>query len=135
MKTYFNKNTGYLQQVYNGCINGVHRITMEKFLKRKLNKNEIVHHINGNKTDNRLENLEVMSSRDHMLKHIPREKHFVQLICQNCGKLFLREIGKHKYNTKHNQKYFCSRKCIGLFNFIAKANSEKVSQSSPKRLF
>ena len=32
---------------------------------------EVVHHINGDKSDNRLENLEVLTHRDHLLRHLP----------------------------------------------------------------
>ena len=46
-----------------------HRVIMEKYLGRKLNKGEEIHHINGNKLDNRIENLEILSMLDHKKKH------------------------------------------------------------------
>lgn len=42
-----------------------HRYVMEQFLERKLLKTELVHHKNGVKTDNRFENLEVLTFANH----------------------------------------------------------------------
>lgn len=46
-----------------------HRKIMEDFTGRKLSKNEVVHHKNGNKKDNRIENLEIMTRSQHIKHH------------------------------------------------------------------
>lgn len=46
-----------------------HRYIMEQHLGRKLESYEVVHHINGNHNDNRLENLQVMTWSEHSKLH------------------------------------------------------------------
>jgi len=48
-----------------------HRIIMEKHIGRRLSRNEVVHHKDGNKSNNNIENLEIMSRSDHSRLHAP----------------------------------------------------------------
>jgi hypothetical protein len=46
-----------------------HRHVVEQNLGRKLGSNEVVHHVNGNKLDNALVNLVVLSRSEHQRLH------------------------------------------------------------------
>ena len=56
-----------------------HRLVMEKHLDRFLTPNELVHHVNGKKNDNRIENLELVSDQGtHTREHFERS-HITEL--------------------------------------------------------
>ena len=48
-----------------------HTVVAEAILGRKLRKNEVVHHKNGDKKDNRPDNLEVLTRSEHAKHHRP----------------------------------------------------------------
>ena len=49
-----------------------HRVVMENHLGRLLTEEEIVHHINEDKRDNRLENLAIVSKAEHNKIHLTK---------------------------------------------------------------
>jgi len=51
-----------------------HRVIAARKIGRKLTSEEIVHHINGVKTDNRPENLCVMDNNEHLKLHAARRR-------------------------------------------------------------
>jgi hypothetical protein len=98
---------------YKGTKNGPyvyeHRYVLEKAIGRVLRADEHVHHKNGICTDNRVENLEIVDSREHAVIHLPPNSRPLKVnhrICPACGDKFSRRIGL--------SAVCCSRRCAAI---------------------
>ena len=93
-----------------------HRYKIEKYLKRKLKISEIVHHIDGNKMNNNISNLSILTRRNHAILHTLKNnkfginsyfrpsKHPLFFHCEYCHKKF-------ENNRSLPLIRFCSKKC------------------------
>ena len=65
-----------------------HRFVMEQYLCRALDPSELVHHINGDSLDNRIQNLILVNSKNHQQYHSLQATKQWSLkfnCCQKCG--------------------------------------------------
>ena len=100
----------------------LHRIVMENHLGRLLGDDEIIHHINHDKLDNRIENLQVMLKSEHTRLHKSTGRTTVNLKCPWCRCLFNREKRQTHLIKIKNKFTCCSKKCGGKFSNIIRYN-------------
>ena len=113
----------YKSKKINGKKIDEHRIIMQEYLGRKLNSNEIVHHINGNKSDNRIENLQVMSRSEHAKLH--------GLQSDNYKNMLKEEYNKNKSERFLNHKSLSKR--VGRFDKKGNLLEEYESNKDAER--
>lgn len=82
----------------------------------------VIHHIDENKKNNNISNLQKMSKVAHAKHHAPKKYKDVVVACYLCGKMFLWTAKKQSafYRNSNNRKRkipapFCSKKCCGLY--------------------
>lgn len=113
----------YRSRKINGRTLLEHRIVVERAIGRPLRTDEHVHHKNGDRFDNRIENLEILSPADHMRLH--KQKHPRIKTCSVCGVRY-----EPKATKRASSKTCGDPKCY--FSLIGKAHRKIPADQIPR---
>lgn len=119
--------TGYMYCYNPGhpCANGAgkvieHVYVMYEYLGRLPSKNECIHHIDRDKTNNKLNNLQLLTLQEHAKIHALEDRGVssIDIFCEHCGV---------KFTTlpSENKKY-CSRVCASSASRKFNVSSEEL---------
>lgn len=88
-----------------------HRYAVANHLGRDLDVDEVVHHLDGDKTNNDLSNLRLLARSDHARGHAKLPT-LIPLDCRWCGAEFERQVRQVNHKRANGQTvFFCSRSC------------------------
>lgn len=93
-------------------------------LNRFLKKEEHVDHIDNNKLNDCIENIQILSAKENNIKKnknlgIKLEED-IEMNCPICGIKFKRPARNIKFKIKNGKNPTCSRKCGGIMSHLTK---------------
>ncbi len=105
------------------------RYLMSVHLGRLLSKEEHVDHIDDDKKNDVIENLQILSQEDNQKKYSKNlSRTYAKLVCSNCKKDYIKEK-RHVNKTKTGQ--YCSRRCAGIGSYqLPENNPERMQKYS-----
>ena len=96
------------------------RYIVEQSIGRKLSKDEDVHHIDGDVTNNILNNLKIIRHGEHQRLHNPVVYADSEEVCCVCGTKFIFTAKQHSMYQRDLKRgkhrgITCSKRCAGIF--------------------
>lgn len=99
-----------------------HRFVVEQATGKKLTPDMVVHHKNGNKLDNRLENLEIMPLSEHTRLHATGRKDTVEIVEQKRARGLQ---NAKRFTEEYGKKVCCKEKNGKIVKIYPSARSTK----------
>ncbi len=93
------------------------RYLMSCHLKRYLTKDECVDHVDNNKLNDVIENLQILTIKENSIKsvtHLNKTAKDIKLVCPVCNVVFHRPAKNVNFKLKQGKKITCSRRCGGI---------------------
>lgn len=89
-----------------------------------------IHHVDGDKKNNKFSNLVHISKKRHCNTHLNSEGLWVELKCPVCGLIFCKPMNKtHLNKARRTKATFCSTKCKGKRNQHNPLNDKEICGS------
>lgn len=105
-----------------------HREVMARALGRDLTDDEVVHHINQDPGDNRIENLEVMTASEHASHHASApEVEIITCPWCKCEAVILSRYRRHNQNQQGKFGPFCGKSCAGKWSRSQQIKSGRIN--------
>lgn len=120
----------YKGKRYRGRYCYEHHLVWEEHTGLSVPDGCIVHHKDGNKHNNNINNLQLMSEKEHKNLHGKMQTKKIAIVkCPCCGKIFEKEATLLKFRTLA----FCSRQCIGKYGYNKKDKNIKERIEEDKK--
>ena len=93
----------------------LHRVLVENREGRLLRPGEVVHHRDGDRTNDSVDNLELLTNAEHARHHQP-ERPPLTATCGHCGEDFATKASVLRRHVKASSdgQVYCSRSCSAL---------------------
>ena len=120
----------YHGRKYRGRYCYEHHLVWEKHTGSPVPDGCIVHHKDGDKHNNNISNLQLMSEKEHKNLHGNLQTKKIAIVkCPFCGKVFEKDARILKFRTL----VFCSRQCIGKYGYTKKSSDIKEKIEEDKK--